>query len=268
MKYLRIPVKLLSFLLATIFFYTLIMICLAGSIFGVNYEKYRGYLLRTWGKTCCLILGAKINVKNSAPEPPFLLISNHLSYIDVFVLFSQLRCLFVAKSDVKAWPLIGFLVRTCGILFVDRNKRRDVTRVNALISDNINDNQGIILFPEGTTSPGISLLPFKTSLLEYPASSNFPTHYVTITYESEPGAEPAYKTICWWDDTPFFVHFLSLLKLKGFRATLHFGEKPVCENDRKKLADQLHLEMNQQFKSVVKEQVFNHNHEEFSPLSI
>lgn len=232
----------------------------------MNYEKLRGYLLRTWGKLCCRIIGIKLDVTNSPPEPPFLLVSNHLSYIDVFVLFSQLRCLFVAKSDVKSWPLMGFIIRTCGILFIDRNRKRDVTRVNELISKNINPNQGIILFPEGTTSPGMRILPFRTSLLQYPASENFPVSYVAISYETPADEPPAYESVCWWDDTPFFIHFFELLKMKEIRARVNFGKEKIAKNDRKLLAEKLQRAVQAEFIPVITEPQFKKKHGEFKSV--
>lgn len=267
MNFLRAVVKLLSFLFVTLFLYSLIMMALLTSILGLNYEKIRGYLLRFWGQCCCRIMGINIVVKGEVPEPPFLLVSNHLSYIDVFVLFSQLRCLFVAKSDVKAWPLIGFIIKTCGILFIDRNRKRDVTRVNELISRSINDNQGIILFPEGTTSPGMKVLPFRTSLLEYPASQNSPVSYVALMYQMPDSEISAYESICWWNDTPFFLHFFELLKSKGFTAKIHFGDKEIKEKDRKLLAEKLQKFVQDEFEPVIDSDTFFSKYEDYKPLS-
>jgi len=263
MELIRVFIKFAGFILATLFFYSLIMLCLILSVFGVNYEKFRGYLLRTWGKSCCRIFGIELKVKNPAPEPPFLLVSNHLSYIDVFVLFSQLRCLFVAKSDVKSWPLFGFIIRTSGILFIDRERKRDVTRVNKLISKNTNSNQGIILFPEGTTSPGFDVLPFRSSLLEYPASQNMPVSYAAISYETGEGEVSAYQSICWWDETPFSTHFLNFLKLKKCTATINFGTQTILDSDRKSLAIKLNKALESEFDEVISEEHFLNKHSEF-----
>lgn len=201
-----------------------------------------------------------------APEPPFLLVSNHLSYLDIFVLFSKLRCLFVAKSDVKAWPFIGFLVRTCGILFIDRNRKRDVTRVNQLISKNITENQGIILFPEGTTSPGFDVLPFRSSLLEYPASNGFPVSCVSISYQTKSGEDPAFESVCWWADTPFFSHFLTLLGLRGIQATLHFSKELISLNDRKQLTSALEDAVRDNFDPVISKEEFYKNYPDYAPV--
>lgn len=267
MRTLRATSKLIIFLIATLFLYSLIMLCLAGSIIGLNYQRCRGYLLRTWGKSACLILGIKVKVEGEIPDPPFMLVSNHLSYLDIFVLFSQLRGLFVAKSDVKAWPLAGFIIRTCGILFIDRNRKRDIKRVNALISENVNENQGIIIFPEGTTSPGYEILPFKTSLLKYPVAMNIPVSYATISYATEEGEKPAYQSVCWWDETPFVTHFFNFLKEKGCTANIHFGTHSTTNSDRKQLAKHIHNEMSLNFEPVISESEFLKKHDAFKPLA-
>ena len=268
MKFLRAIIKLVLFLTVTLIMYSLIMISLLGKAVGLNYDKARGYLLRTWGRLCCLVLGIKLEIKGDPPDPPFLLVSNHLSYVDVFILFSRLRCLFVAKSDVKTWPLIGFIIKTCGILFIDRHRKRDVPRVNSLISKNINEDQGIILFPEGTTSPGFEILPFRTSLLEFPAAHNFPVSYAAISYAPiVMDNNTVYEKVCWWGDTPFFVHFFELLKMKGFKAIIHFGNESVIEDDRKRLAEKLHQRVQYSFEPVIKKKDFLEQHDEFEPLS-
>ncbi|MEX2364007.1 MAG: 1-acyl-sn-glycerol-3-phosphate acyltransferase, partial [Balneolaceae bacterium] len=239
MRILRAAIRLTVLLLSTFFFYSLIMIVLLLSVFGVNYERWRGYLLRNWGKSCCLILGCEVQVKGKAPEPPFFLVSNHLSYFDVFVLFSQLRGIFVAKSDVKSWPLVGMLTRTCGILFIDRERKMDIPRVNQLISQNVNKNQGVIVFPESQTSPGVEILPFRSSLLEYPASVSLPVTYAAITYSSPEGEIDACKEICWWENLSFLTHFMRLLMKKEFTASITFGKKKVASTNRKELAREL-----------------------------
>ncbi|WP_185957127.1 lysophospholipid acyltransferase family protein [Gracilimonas mengyeensis] len=207
-----------------------------------------------------------IHTENEAPEPPFLVVSNHLSYLDIFVLFSQLRCLFVAKSDVKAWPLAGFIIRTCGILFIDRNRKRDVKRVNSLISRNINENQGIILFPEGTTSPGIEILPLKTSLLNYPASQSFPVHYVTLSYQTKDPDYPAHTHVCWWQDISFVHHFWEFLKIKETHVSMKFGKSGIVNADRKQLAETLHKKMSGDLKPVITASEFYKKHDDYKSM--
>ncbi|MTI86695.1 MAG: 1-acyl-sn-glycerol-3-phosphate acyltransferase [Balneolaceae bacterium] len=239
MKSGRAFLKLIVFLAGTLFFYALIMMVAFLSLLGLNYEFHRSHLLNKWGKFACTVLGMQITVKGTPPGPPFFLVSNHLSYIDVFLLFSKVRGLFIAKSDVKSWPLIGSIIKSCGILFIDREKRRDITRVNRLIQHNITEDQGIIMFPESTTSDGKEVLPFRSSLLQYPAEVKMPVSYAVINYSTGDGEEPASKAVCWWTETPFFVHFFNLLKLKKISAHITFGDQKVIMNNRKTLSKKL-----------------------------
>lgn len=268
MRSIRAFIKLILFLAVTLSLYSLIMVCFVASLLGINYTKCRSRLLRFWGKCACYVLGIKVKVEGEIPEPPFILLSNHLSYLDVFVLFSQLRTLFVAKSDVQTWPLIGFIVRTCGILFIDRNRKRDITRVNNLISENITEEQGIIIFPEGTTSPGYEILPFKTSLLKNAVALKIPVSYATLSYSTPETQTPAYQSMCWWGDVSFLEHFIPFLKEKNSTAKVHFGTHPIQSQDRKELAQQIHRKMSAQFEPVIEKNEFLERHGGFKPLSI
>lgn len=257
--------KLTTFLAGTFFLYSLIMLCFIFSFTGLNYQRCRSYLLNLWGKYSCYVLGIKLIVEGESPKPPFFLISNHLSYIDVFVLFALVRGIFVAKSDVKKWPLVGFIVSTVGLVFINRQKRSDVSRVNDKMSENINESQGIIIFPEGTTSPGHVILPFKTSLLQYPVDSGISVHYNTIRYETSDKDEPAFNSVCWWGDIAFMNHFFIFLKNRRTYAFVKFGSLESSFDDRKSLAEKLAIKMNENFVPTIEPEWFDNNHE-FQPF--
>lgn len=256
MNNLKAVLKLVIFLPVTLFLYVIILFSYLLPIIGIPYQKVRSKVLIVWGRWCCFILQMKVEVKGKAPEPPFFLVSNHLSYVDIFLLFSRVKGVFVAKSDVKQWPIIGFIVYSCGILFIDRNRKRDISRVNKLISKNITEHQGVIVFPESRTSPGVKILPFRSSLLEVPVAKKIPVAFAVITYECGEGEEAACRNICWWDDESFLSHFFSLLKMKPFKAVITFGEKQIVSDNRKELTQLLHQEVRKQFKPVISQEVF------------
>jgi 1-acyl-sn-glycerol-3-phosphate acyltransferase len=239
--------KLILVILATAFFYLLIILGIPLSFFGLGGAKWRAYFLSKWGATICKIIGLKIQVQGKPPNPPFFMVSNHLSYIDIFALISKTRCVFIAKSEVLSWPMFGFMSKTVGMLFVDRNKRTDVKRVNKLISETINSAQGILLFPEGTTTAGIDIAPYKASLLAYPAELIMPVHYATLTYYTSENESHASESVCWWREVTFLSHFMQLLKLRKIYGTITFGDEPITNNDRKELANELHQKSKRQF---------------------
>jgi 1-acyl-sn-glycerol-3-phosphate acyltransferase len=187
----------------------------------------------------------RITVEGVPPKPPFLLVSNHLSYADIVLLATQVDCVFVAKRDVRSWPILGLIIESMGTIFIDRTSRRDVMRVNEQIDRALQAGDGVVLFAEGTSSPGARVLPLKPSLLNLVARKNHPVSYASITY-----SDPA---VCWYGDMTFADHFFDLLKLPHFEATLVFGDVPVQETDRK-LARHLHQRIEEKFTPVMEAQ--------------
>jgi 1-acyl-sn-glycerol-3-phosphate acyltransferase len=192
----------------------------------------------------------RITVEGSRPKAPFFLVSNHLSYVDIIAFASQLDCVFVSKSEVKDWPVIGLLCRSMEIIFIDRQRRADIPRVIGLIEKAWKKNQGVIVFPEGTSSKGDSLLPFKASLLEPAVKAGLPVTYASVSYQTPPGEMPAYRSVCWWGEMTFLPHVLDLFRLSQFEAKLVFGAQTFLETDRKVLAQRLRDAICEQFTPV------------------
>lgn len=237
MNHLRAILKIIFTFLYTGFICAVYLILLIPvAITKSSYEPLRNFFMTTWSRGMLWIFNVHIKLKGKIPEPPFFLVSNHLSYLDVIVYYSILKTTFIAKMDVKSWPVLGYLIQSMGVIFIDRKKRSDVRRVNELISSNLNKYQGIILFPEGTTSPGETVLPFRASLLEYPAADNLPVHFSAIRYQTGKNDPPAYKYVSWWGDMEFFHHLYQMATLKQINAKVVFGSETIHESDRKLLA--------------------------------
>lgn len=241
MKFIRSLLKTLFTIVATLFFYGCYAIgFLVLKLFRQETGVLRNYCLNLWGKSVCKILSIKVEVEGTIPEPPFFLVSNHLSYVDIMIFFSTLKTTFVSKAEVKNWPVIGLMARTLEIIFIDRRRKSDVARVNQSVADQISEYKGVVLFPEGTTSSGESLLPFKPSILEHPAKSRMPVHYAYITYETGPTDEDAINSVCWWNDETFGSHFFKFARNRSTKAHIWFGEETLHKDDRKELAAELY----------------------------
>ena len=212
---------------------------------------FRGRVLHAWAR--CLVRALRVRVETSGipPEPPFFLVSNHLGYLDVVVFGSQMPCVFVARGDLAGWPVAGRVCRSAGTVFIDRGKKRDIPRVLGRIDDVLADGAGVIVFPEGTSSAGAGVLPFRASLLDVPARDATPVSWAAVSYESVPGAPPPHLTVCWWGGMPFGSHALGLLGLPEIRARIVWGEAPVVAHDRKTLAARLHEAVARRFRPVV-----------------
>lgn len=170
-----------------------------------------------------------------------LLVCNHLSYLDILVLVALIPAVFVSKAEVKHWPVFGWFARLSGTLFVDRTRRRDVTRMNTEIQRALTDSNIVVLFPEGTSWNGREILPFKSSLLEPIVGSSHPLSVGRIGYALDDGSVE--EDICYWRDMTFFPHFVNLMTKRQIRARVGFAPIPHPASDRKELARQLHAEV-------------------------
>lgn len=170
-----------------------------------------------------------------------LLVCNHLSYLDVLVLASLQPCVFVAKSEVKHWPVFGWFARLAGTIFVHREKRSQAMQAADEVEATLRTGVLVVLFPEGTSSGGETVLPFKSALLE-PAARQ--THALTaglIGYELADG--DASEEVCYWKDMTLVPHLINLMSKRAVRASVSFTELQPGSANRKELAQQLHSEV-------------------------
>ena len=216
--------------------------------------RWRMFIFRSWSLCVLPIFGVKVKVEGSPPEPPFLLVTNHLSYLDIPVIGSQAGAIFVAKSEISSWPGVGLMCRSVNTIFVDRNLRRDLPRVMGEIDRELADGMGVVLFAEGTSSKGATILPFRPSLLESAARSDIPVSFATLSYHTPEGEPPAHLAVCWWGGMDFSPHALELAKLPRIHARLTFGSERIHDLDRKVLAKRLRNVMLEQFEPVVEEE--------------
>ena len=190
------------------------------------------------------ILGIfKTQIKTSGSIPKSgLLVSNHLSYVDILVIASITPAVFVAKREVKGWPVFGFFARLAGTVFVDRERRTHVGQTTSEIETALNQGALVVLFPEGTSSNGETVLPFKSSLLEPAARQTHALYASHIQYELEDGNVG--DELCYWKEAHTLVpHLLNLLSKRTIKAEVRFTQLREASTDRKELAKQLHSEI-------------------------
>lgn len=193
-------------------------------------------LFSRWARGLLRILNVSLTVEGSPPEVPGLLVCNHLGYLDIVVLAATVRATFVSKSEVASWPFFGFVVTLLGTIYVDRNRRQDVARVNGLIADSLAQGRTVIVFAEGTSSDGTDVMPLRPSLLNSSEGGRHPVCYARLDYATPANALPAADAVCWWGDAPFLPHLSGLIRLPAVRALVHFGNDTITPADRKTLA--------------------------------
>lgn len=195
-------------------------------------RRFRIWLFQAGPRWLLEWLRAEVEVAGPPPSSPFLLVANHLSYLDILVLASRLPCcVFVAKGEVREWPLLGPICKGFGTIFIDREDRRDIPRVLRRIETAMIEGDGIVLFPEGTSSQGATVGMFRSPLLALPARSASPVHAAAISYQS--------PEACWWGDAELLPHLLHLCGMPRIEARVRFCGAPVASTDRKRLAEEL-----------------------------
>jgi len=204
-----------------------------------------------WAQSFVKISKMKIEVVGTPPAPPFFLVCNHLSYTDVAALRAVVEGVFVAKGEIESWFLAGKIVRDMGAIFINRSNRRDIPRAGAEIIKRLEQGEGVIVFPEGTSTKGETILPFNSSFLEFAAQKSLPVSYASITYTTPPDAPTASETVSWWDEKTFGEHLWYLFQAREYKATINFGEELVHNSNRKELARILWEKVNKSFKPVL-----------------
>lgn len=188
------------------------------------------------------VLGVSValrDIKNlGGGKGNFLIVSNHLSYIDIFVIFSVAPAVFVANSELEEAFLLGTIIRYSGGVFVERRNRARLLKDMQNIKDILHMGFNVVLFPEGTTSDGREVKPFKTSFLD--AGGGVPVLPLCIRYKKIDGADVGSQNgplVYYHGDITFFGHFFRFLGLR--RVNVELRELGVIEPGltRKELAE-------------------------------
>ena len=173
------------------------------------------------------------------PAPGAIIVANHVSYLDILVLAAMKPVVFVAKREVRAWPIFGWFARSAGTRFIDRERRGDVARVAAEFGSAVAEGVSVVIFLEGTSTDGRAVKPFKSSLLAPAVEGHWPVVPAAISYALPAGHDVATE-VCWWGDMTLAPHLLHLFTLLRIHAFVAWGEAEAAMADRKLLAVTLH----------------------------
>jgi len=252
MKLLRVAIRIPALILASAFWYLLWLIGkYPVAPFMQARRRWRNFVVGGWGRSLAAIIGMRIETIGEAPQPPFFLVSNHLSYVDVIAFAACLECVFISRNDIADWPGMGLLARSVGTIFINRERTQEIPRVIGQINRALDEGLGVVLFPEGTSGAGDRVMPFYPSLLDPAAKANYPVSFASISYRTPPDETPAYLAISWWGNMTFAPHARGILKLSRFDAVITFGSHAIRSDDRKALAKSLWSAVNDQFTPMV-----------------
>lgn len=192
-------------------------------------------------------LETKVIVTGTFPAEG-VMVCNHLGYLDTIVIGAHAPLVFVAKSDVRKWPVIGLLLESAGCILADRSRRTSAADTSSEILRAMDTGLPVVFFPEGTSSDGSNVLPFKPALLQIALDTRKPITPAAISYEAPTG--DLKNDVCYWGDHTFGTHIIRLAKIRKLTAHLAIGEAPLLPGDRKAAARVLHDETSSLFAST------------------
>lgn len=160
-----------------------------GLFFWVNAEQ-KNRLKLSWSSAMMSLLGVRVTKSGNVPEsnaPGTLVVANHISFMDIFAISAEIPATFVSKSDVTSWPIFGWMAVKAGTLFIERGSRRAAHRVQEQMVERLLSGDIIVIFPEGTTSNGKSVLPFHAALLQSAIDANVDVVCISLSYVDRDG---------------------------------------------------------------------------------
>ena len=229
-----------SLLLLLIAFPSLLLLRLPErAIWGMN-RPLTPWITQTVCILICRFLGLQRHVTGQPMPQRGAFVANHTSWLDILALNASKRMYFVAKSEVHAWPGIGWLARGTGTVFIERNRLRAKAQ-QALFEERLQAGHKLLFFPEGTSTDGLRVLPFKTTLFQafFSDALRDALHIqpISLRYHAPKGEDAAYYG--WWGDMDFGSNLIKILATQGqgrVEITYHEALMVADFADRKALA--------------------------------
>ena len=243
--------KLTAFLsLWAVFFALVGIVHVWISVLGLpNRWKIISRLNRNYTLLLRLILNIKVTIagdEGQLERGGYVIIANHVGYVDGIVLGSIFPIIFVSKREVKKWPVVGQWNVLCGTIFINRQRKNQVGALIREMTGKLKQEANILLFPEGTSTNGEKLLPFQTVPLAAPLRTRSIIVPATVTYKTindQPVTSANRDLVYWYGDMDFVTHLWKFLGLRGVEVLVTIQPKIECfryaDNSagRKKLAE-------------------------------
>ena len=180
--------------------------------------------VQRWARNFLRVWRIGLDVRGTPPKDgPLLLVVNHISWLDILVMHAAGFCRFVSKSDIKHWPVIGTMATGAGTLYIARDSRRDALRVVHHMRDALQRGEVVAVFPEGTTSDGLTLLPFHANLIQAAISAESPVLPVALEFIDSRSGQMSTAPMYIGEQT-LIESVWRTLTTPGLRAVVSYGE--------------------------------------------
>ncbi len=205
-----------------ILLHTLLGLALAAFVWPLLGKPRKRALTQCWCKILLNCFNIQVLTHGAPPSNTCstLFVANHVSWADIHALNSVLPLRFIAKLEIKSWPIFGYLVKKSDTIFIDRTTRKDAARIVKIAADALHNGDNVGFFPEGATTQGTHLLPFKSSILQSAINANATIWPVAIRYSKSDGSTNA--AMAYVGDMTLGESMMRVLKQKNPVVELYF----------------------------------------------
>lgn len=199
------------------------------------------HITRLFHITLCRLLGVRIHqIGARATASPVLVLANHVSWLDISVIGACSPVVFVAKNDVAAWPVIGWLAKLQHTIFIDRERRRKTDQATHAIAQRLLTGNAVVLFAEGTSSNNTHVLPFRSALIgaahqalqtssQFDAINIQPLSLAYVGFSGVPVGRALRDHVAWYGDADLLPHLINIIKAGAIDVTVSWGETSTCD---------------------------------------
>ncbi len=212
--------RLLFFLFALVgILPVVILIIILSKLFRLS--SLNQWIVTTWSRLLCLIMGIKVEIHGRRPTSPVMVVANHVSWLDIPIIHSWILAGFVAKNEIKYWPILGWLAMAGDTVFLHRGNSESRKNVLNKLKKRFKQNRSVAIFPEGTVTDGSYLKPFHRQLIHAAVETQTPIIPVAIKFLNQNGQRES--RVSFIDDEPFLQHVFRILQLPQTTVELHCG---------------------------------------------
>lgn len=211
----------------------------AAFVYPLVSHAVRLRLKRRWSRRLLAVLGVQLEVAWWARPPRGLLVVNHVSWLDIFVINALSPAAFVCKAEVRAWPLIGWLCKRTDTVFIERGSHGAAHRTRQVLAERLRNGGLAAFFPEGTTSDGAKLLPFRSALFQAAIDAESVVQPVALSYVDAAGRRSTAAAFC--GDTTLWQSLRSIAGTTQLRVRMGvLAPLAACGMARQELSEAAH----------------------------
>lgn len=177
-------------------------------------QRQRGSITQAWSAMMLRTVGIRLRITGTRPTGAALVVANHVSWADPFLLIACYPVHFVAKAEIRRWPVFGWLAAQAGTIFIKRERQRDLADVAQAFVSHLTDGSAVGMFPESTTSDGAQLLPFKPALFQVAVSAASDCYPVALSYD--------HRAAIWIDNMGFLSSIWRVMAQPHITASVNF----------------------------------------------